>query len=201
MKLSPVSLKFYWNPATNIHLGIDSGWFPAATAGLSGRSRDLMVCKDLRYLLSGSFTEKVCRPPTGSYLYFFSPLHSFPQLLLPYSVSQESGAPAAFCKAATAPRPRRPPPPAPLPTHTASPCPVASSTTAVRTGCMTRPQPSVSQHGSSCSVLTCGHTFMESLEGSGDCCQAQHALCAGEWTVEIHSYSTRKPSCEWFPWT
>lgn len=40
-----VYLKFYWNRATHIDLCIDSGYFPATTAMLSGRNRDLMVGK------------------------------------------------------------------------------------------------------------------------------------------------------------
>ncbi|XP_066460287.1 uncharacterized homolog isoform X2 [Eleutherodactylus coqui] len=44
------------------------------------------------------------------------------------------------------------------------------------TGCMIKIQSSMSKHSPFCGVL--GHTFMEFLKGSGDYCQAQHALYA-----------------------
>ncbi|KAM5315074.1 uncharacterized protein AAES06_020473 [Glossophaga mutica] len=57
---------------------------------------------------------------------------------------------------------------------------------------MIRPLPSMSKHIPFCGVL--GHAFMEFLKGSGDYCQAQHDLHAGKGTVEIHYYSTKKPT-------
>ena len=68
------------------------------------------------------------------------------------------------------------------------------------TGCMVRPQSSMSRHiAQFCGVL--GHTFMEFLKGSGDYCQAQHDLYADKWTAEIHYCSTKKHPKDWLTWT
>ena len=97
-----------------------------------------------------------------------------------------SGAPATCEAAATA---RRPPPPLPR-----------SRCHRLGTGCMVRPQSSMSRHiPQFCGVL--GHTFMAFLKGSGDYCQAQHDLYADKWTAEIHYCSTKKPPKDWLTWT
>ncbi|CAN0151102.1 unnamed protein product, partial [Rangifer tarandus platyrhynchus] len=77
----------------------------------------------------------------------------------------DSGAVAAREAAAAAAR--RPPPPLPR----------RRRRLRLGTGCMVRPQSSMSRHiPQFCGVL--GHTFMEFLKGSGDYCQAQHDLYA-----------------------
>ncbi|XP_032340328.1 protein tyrosine phosphatase type IVA 1 isoform X3 [Camelus ferus] len=79
----------------------------------------------------------------------------------------ESGVSAAACEAAA---PRRPPPPLPCRRRR------RLCRRLLGTGCMIRPQSSMSRHIPFCGVL--GHTFMEFLKGSGDYCQAQHDLYA-----------------------
>lgn len=71
------------------------------------------------------------------------------------------------------PPPASPPPPRDA--HRRLPC--RRLLRRLGTGCMIRPQSSMSRHiPQFCGVL--GHTFMEFLKGSGDYCQAQHDLYA-----------------------
>ncbi|XP_029394202.1 uncharacterized protein LOC115064020 [Mus pahari] len=71
------------------------------------------------------------------------------------------------------PPPASPPPPRDA--HRRLPC--RRRLRRLGTGCMIRPQSSMSRHiPQFCGVL--GHTFMEFLKGSGDYCQAQHDLYA-----------------------
>lgn len=59
-------------------------------------------------------------------------------------------------------------------------------------GCVIKTPSSMSEHTPQFCGLP-GHTFTESLKGSGDCCQAQRDLDAAQRTVEMHGYSTKKP--------